>query len=283
MNISLAGDLGSGKTSVNNILRKKGYSYVSVGSIFRDIAEKKGVSVSDVNKLAFTDPSIDKEVDEMQVKLGERRTKAVFDSRLGFYFVPNSLKVYLRCDITEAAKRVMKDKRKGEGYASVGSAVAGFLERRGLERERYHKKYGVDIADYSNYDLVIDTIFTSPENVVKIILLYAEKGYTGKGFFMSPRSLYPTQNTRDLSEDLLNRYISGINKSDLFISTPICVTQQGDFYFIIDGHPRVVASLAKGVDFMVCNYVVANNFSCRREWCYDFEEFGRFRYARYPV
>lgn len=41
MNISITGDLGSGKSSISAELIKKGFSYVSVGNIFRDLAEKK--------------------------------------------------------------------------------------------------------------------------------------------------------------------------------------------------------------------------------------------------
>ena len=45
MNITITGNLGSGKSSVAKIIVKKGYEFVSTGNIFRQLAMQKGVSV----------------------------------------------------------------------------------------------------------------------------------------------------------------------------------------------------------------------------------------------
>ena len=51
MNIKLTGNLGSGKTTICNILKERGYEIVSTGKIFRQIAEEKNVSVIELNKM----------------------------------------------------------------------------------------------------------------------------------------------------------------------------------------------------------------------------------------
>ena len=49
--ISLAGDLGSGKSTVSDILiRELGAEYYSTGAIVRSVAEKRGMTVVELNK-----------------------------------------------------------------------------------------------------------------------------------------------------------------------------------------------------------------------------------------
>ena len=50
MNITITGNLGSGKSSVAKILKEKGYEYSSTGNIFRQLAMEKGMSVEAFNK-----------------------------------------------------------------------------------------------------------------------------------------------------------------------------------------------------------------------------------------
>ena len=50
MNITITGNLGSGKSSVAKILKEKGYEYSSTGNIFRQLAMEKGLSVEEFNK-----------------------------------------------------------------------------------------------------------------------------------------------------------------------------------------------------------------------------------------
>ena len=47
MNITITGNLGSGKSSIGKILKEKGYEIVSTGNIFRQLAMDKGLSVEE--------------------------------------------------------------------------------------------------------------------------------------------------------------------------------------------------------------------------------------------
>ena len=41
MNITITGNLGSGKSSIGKVLKEKGYEIVSTGNIFRELAMEK--------------------------------------------------------------------------------------------------------------------------------------------------------------------------------------------------------------------------------------------------
>ena len=222
MNISITGDLGSGKSSVSDELKKRGYSYVSCGIIMREYGQKHNMSVLDVNKLAITDSSIDKYIDDRQAELGKKRTKAIFDGRLSWYFVPNSFKVYLTVDKRISAERVFKDSsRKSETYNSVEETYIKINERQSVERERYYKKYGVDYLNFNNYDLIIDSSDATPKQIAKEILRLVNKGIYRNTIEVSPYRIYPTQNTRDLNENVLKKYVKLYN-SYTKLDYPIC-------------------------------------------------------------
>ena len=63
--ISLAGDLGSGKSTVGRLLAEKfGAQMYSTGTIQRELAEKMGMTTLELNKYSETHPEIDNMIDE---------------------------------------------------------------------------------------------------------------------------------------------------------------------------------------------------------------------------
>ena len=124
MNITLTGNLGSGKTNICNILEKEvGIENIKSGELFREIANERKISVVELNELAKSDKSIDTMLDERSKVLGDIKTDSVFDSRMGWFFVSDSFKVFLLVEIKEAAKRVLNDKsRKAEFYKDITEA-----------------------------------------------------------------------------------------------------------------------------------------------------------------
>ena len=87
MNITITGNLGSGKSSVAKILKEQGYEYSSTGNIFRQLAMEQGLSVEEFNKqvneaASRGDHSVDKMIDDTTTRIGEERDRVVFGSRL---------------------------------------------------------------------------------------------------------------------------------------------------------------------------------------------------------
>ena len=94
MNITITGDLGSGKTTVSKLLAEKlGMEVVDTGMIYRKFAEDKGMDVLEQNN--SDDWSIDRKIDSEVERLGKEKDNQIFVSRLAWHFIPNALKIYL--------------------------------------------------------------------------------------------------------------------------------------------------------------------------------------------
>ena len=84
--ISLAGDLGSGKSTVSDILIERlGAEYYSTGAIVRSIAAKHGMSVVELNVYMETHPEIDHEIDDGLKALSELDKFLIIDSRMAWH------------------------------------------------------------------------------------------------------------------------------------------------------------------------------------------------------
>lgn len=169
--ISLAGDLGSGKTTVGEILSKKyNLKKISIGQILREMAQAQGMSVAEFNTYMETHPEYDNLVDDKLKSYENESGNYLFDSRMAWHFVPSSFSVYMKVDVETAALRIMNADRENEKYPDVQVAVSKLTDRRKSELLRYCSLYGVDISNLSNYDLVVDTSGKSPEEVASIII-----------------------------------------------------------------------------------------------------------------
>ncbi len=169
--VSLAGDLGSGKSTVGAILKDRFYAdIISVGKIQREMAEKLGMNTREFNIYQESHPELDKQLDDMLASYDSKEGSFIFDSRMAWHFVPSSFSVYMKCDAEEAAKRVVNAKRNDEPYSSDGEAFKKLQERRDSEIQRYKAFYGVDITDMSNYRFVVDTTDKTPEEVAEEII-----------------------------------------------------------------------------------------------------------------
>ena len=163
--------MGSGKSTVSKLLCEQlHYDYVHTGKIQREIADKYRMTTLELNQYAETHPEIDEEIDATFKSLNDA-SDLIVDSRLAWFFLPNSFKVFLQTDLIVSAKRISgDDRRKNEKYASIEEAANDILARKESENKRYMELYGANCSDLTNFNLVIDTSHITPEKVADMII-----------------------------------------------------------------------------------------------------------------
>lgn len=232
--ISLAGDLGSGKSTVGRLLAQRlGAQIYSTGTVQREIAVRMGMTTLELNRYSETHPEIDSMIDDGLRALNARRDPLIIDSRMAWHFVPSSFSVYMAADPLVSAERIMNAGRESEPFASLAEAVASVAARRSSEQGRYLHLYGVDIKDLENYDYVIDTSHIPPETVAERIVRHYEEYVSGKRFAryeLSARRLYPCLNE---------------GEEPAFF-------ERGGAYFIASGEQKIRAALRAGEPLVAC-------------------------------
>ncbi len=170
--MTLSGKPGSGKSSTaDRVAELLGYTRYSSGDFVRDLTHKKKMTLAAFNTLAEEKPEMDYEIDEELRKLRDHED-IVIDSRLGFYWIPESFKVYLDLNNDVAIARIYKDASlntlrsdAGEGGTTMDDVMDQVEARLQNEKRRFKKLYGVNPYGVANFDLIIDTSRHSPQTV----------------------------------------------------------------------------------------------------------------------
>lgn len=174
--ITISGKPGSGKSSTaDKVAELLNYTRYSSGDMVRNMLAREHLTLAEYNKQAVDDHALDERIDMF---LRNLRTKndIVIDSRLGFYWIPESFKVYLDLDMQVATVRIFKDamnnnmRTKGGELANSLDLVAKQVKTRmETEQSRFKNLYGVDPYNSEHFDLVIDTSRHSPQTVALTI------------------------------------------------------------------------------------------------------------------
>ncbi|HIH23465.1 TPA: AAA family ATPase [Candidatus Woesearchaeota archaeon] len=174
--ITIGGMPGSGKSTVGRMIAVRlGIPFFSMGDVRREFANEHGMTLAELNARGENDPASDKMVDEYQSKLPETTPSFVIDSRLGYHFLPQSFKVYLKVDSRAAAERIYAMKRHEEHWRSIEDGVRSVEERAASDLRRYKKYYGLNPYDEKNFDLVIDTTHMKPLAVLHAVRKYLKE------------------------------------------------------------------------------------------------------------
>lgn len=292
--ITISGEPVSGKSTVVKSLKKKyeekGFNVhiISVGQIFREAVkeeyaklhpDKKDTNLADIQ----TDESfiemrnkIDKMVDkELVAKKGEQINAKerpndiyIIDSRLAWKNIPNSFAVRLTVDENIAGRRVFEDKSRGseDEYKSIEEAAEKTKQRKLGEIERYKQRYGIDLTNPDNYNLIVDTSYSNTEELAELIVsgeeLFREGKHCAK-HWASPVHFMPLQLGRitgrpsdtgntieSLAEDIRE---NGYHTS---IDGVLEIIERDGVKFLLEGNHRVMAGLSAGKTLLP--YIVTN-------------------------
>lgn len=301
-NISITGDLGSGKSTVANELCKKlNLEYFSTGLLQRELAQKRGLNTLELNYVSEKDSNIDDYIDQYLKDINVNIEKSyVLDSRLAWFFVNNSFKIYLTVIPEIAAKRVIDDQcRQNEPKAkNIEERIFTLLERQKIENRRFKSLYNVDCRDFNNYNLVIDTSYASIDDIVNLIIsIYQDhlKGIKHNKIWLSPQILYPTQDIRTLANDTAKKINKQIQDNGFDENYPIEIASSQRVLYIWNGHKRVSASIQNNVTLLPVVLLATDNEEIHRghtantfaesstpnKFIYDWEDMHNFEFYKH--
>ena len=164
--ITIFGWVGSGKTSVGKELAKRlDYEFISTGNIFRAEAAELNIAMHELERLYDADLNRDKAFDEKIVAYTKNRDNFIIDSRLAWYFIPETTKIKLVASEETRIKRVI-----GRDKITPDQAAYDIAFRENASKKRYLDLYGLtEIAPDNLFDFIIDTTHLQFEEVVEKI------------------------------------------------------------------------------------------------------------------
>ncbi len=177
--ITISGTPGSGKSTVAKALCKKFKAKrIYVGQYMRELARQKNMTLAELGKLAQKDPSIDIKADKETAKQAKKLAKkniVVVEGRVQYHFLPKSIKIFIKTNLNEAAKRIWKDLRDEQKNKQRNEArVKNIKElkkqiqiRKKSELLRYKKYYGLNHYQKKNYDFVLDSSHIDAQTAIK--------------------------------------------------------------------------------------------------------------------
>ncbi len=173
MIVAIGGPPGSGKTTVaERFAHAHAYALVSAGLKFREMAKERGMDLEAFGKAAEADHEIDRSLDHVVLEEILRQDSAgrdvIVDGRIQAHLLSlrriPCFKILIDAPLKVRAHRIAGREKKG-GSAAEREIVV----REASERTRYKSLYGIDLADRSVYDLIIDSSDKTPDQIVELV------------------------------------------------------------------------------------------------------------------
>jgi cytidylate kinase len=263
MHITITGNLGSGKSTICKLLSEKyQFEIYSTGKVQRELAREMSMTTLELNQLMRSNHKYDHMIDDTTAKISREKADKdiIFDSRLAWNFVEKSFKVFISISLDVAAERVLNDHRgQEEQYHSFEEARKMLAERAATERVRYQEIYQVNYMDYSNYNLVIDSTYCTPDRIAEIILQEAKK-YEKNGcpnttkILVSPKRILREEDIHKEDSLELESLIDEYKKVTSVLDAGIKVTKKDETYTVIEKTREAKAAYLAGIPYIsICS------------------------------
>jgi cytidylate kinase len=287
MQITITGKLGSGKSTICRILAQRyNFEIFSTGDIHRSLAKQMGLDTIALNRLMSEDSHYDRMIDNEVIRISESRPddRIIFDSRLAWYFVGKSFKIFTTIDPIVAAKRIISSPRGvEETYTDLNDVLTKLKIRSELEVTRFKDIYGVNYLDYNNFNIILDTTWLDPDSIVDILTKYyfsfnGLKQSKYSHILISPKSLYPTAPLVESKSIISDNY---------FADNPLKVVYKDNYHYVVDDDGAFGLALAAGLPYVHAVLVATPEtdefiFNVDKNLISQVENRGNFSYISLP-
>ena len=165
--VTVSGAPGAGVTTLcEGLADALDCGYVSGGEVFREIAEERGETLTELVAAAGESEEIDRALDRRLHSIAEEWGAAnksfILESRLAAWIAGNraDLKIWL-----DAPEEIRVDRTSDREEMGAEMRV-----RDVIDTKRFEDYYDVDFSDRSVYDLTVNTARWSPEQTLEIVL-----------------------------------------------------------------------------------------------------------------
>ena len=164
--ITVSGPPGCGATALcTRLSEAMDCPYVSGGDIFRDLAEDRDMSLTQLTAKAQASDEIDRALDRRLLSIAEKwgasNQAFILESRLAGWLAGNRADIRILLDAPEEVrKNRISDREETTAEMSV---------REVNEAGRYQSYYDIDLDDRGFYDLQLNTARWSKEGVFELV------------------------------------------------------------------------------------------------------------------
>lgn len=167
--VTVGGLAGTGTSTLCRLLAADlDLPYTYAGSLFRQEAARRGLSLAEFGELCQRDASVDRTLDERQLEL-LRGGGVLLEGRMAGWLAAtngvDAFTVWVVCDEDERMRRISQ--RDG---GDVTAQRERTLEREASEQARFLEYHGADLDDLSIYDLVLDSTDMPPRALAAAVL-----------------------------------------------------------------------------------------------------------------
>ena len=185
--VTISGTPGSGKSTIAKALVKKYQAKrVYAGAIWRQMAKERGLTLMELQKQMSNNSEVDIEVDKKATEEAYQLASehiVIAEGRVLYHFIPESIKLFIKVDTKEGAKRIWlslqkeenKIKRNEANVSSLEELVEKTKQRKANNIARYTKFYKLDHTDESQYDFVLDTTDINAKQAIQKVVDFIDK------------------------------------------------------------------------------------------------------------
>ncbi|MFB1065410.1 (d)CMP kinase [Natrinema sp. H-ect4] len=173
MLLTVSGPPGSGKSTTAELLADAfDLDHVSGGDIFRDLADERGYTPLEFNKLAEENDEIDRDLDRRLREIAVDADDLVLESRLAGWLAGDQadFRFWLDAPARVRGERIAEREEKDPVRATEETKA-----REASEAQRYEEYYGIDIRDLTIYDLSVNTARWEPDAVLDMLVTAVER------------------------------------------------------------------------------------------------------------